>query len=98
MYKDKEELNEISKKITPALKKISNKFIDDLLEIGVNLNTVEDILVYLDFKFRYIGDNESISIEFDIGNLITDEMTVETFVEDIGNKIYNSWLEKGLKL
>ena len=54
MYKDKEELNEISKKITPNLKELSNKFINDLLEIGVNLNTVEDILVYLDFKFRYI--------------------------------------------
>ena len=36
--------------------------------------------------------------EFNIGNLIADEMTVETFVEEIGNKIYNSWLEKGLKL
>ena len=54
MYKDKEELNEISEKITPNLKELSNKFINDLLEIGVNLNTVEDILVYLDFKFRYI--------------------------------------------
>ena len=37
MYKDKEELNEISKKNTPDLKELSNKFINDLLEIGVNL-------------------------------------------------------------
>mgnify|MGYP000228694359 FL=1 len=44
MYKDKEELNEISEKITPNLKELSNKFINDLLEIGVNLNMVEDIL------------------------------------------------------
>ena len=44
MYKDKEELNEISKKNTPDLKELSNKFINDLLEIGVNLNMVEDIL------------------------------------------------------
>ena len=54
MYKDKEELNEISKKITPNLKELSNKFINDLLEIGVNLNMVEDILIYLDCKLRYI--------------------------------------------
>ena len=54
MYKDKEELNEISKKITPDLKELSNKFINDLLEIGVNLNMVEDILIYLDCKLRYI--------------------------------------------
>ena len=54
MYKDKEELNEISKKNTPDLKELSNKFINDLLEIGVNLNMVEDILIYLDCKLRYI--------------------------------------------
>ena len=54
MYKDKEELNEVSKKITPDLKELSNKFINDLLEIGVNLNMVEDILIYLDCKLRYI--------------------------------------------
>lgn len=57
MYKDKEELNEISKKITPDLKELSNKFINDLLEIGVNLNMVEDILIYLDCKLRYIEEN-----------------------------------------
>jgi len=54
MYKDKEELNEISKKNTPDLKELSNKFINDLLEIGVNLNMVEDILIYLDCKLRYV--------------------------------------------
>ena len=54
MYKDKEELNEISKKNTHDLKELSNKFINDLLEIGVNLNMVEDILIYLDCKLRYI--------------------------------------------
>lgn len=62
MYKDKEELNEISKKITPNLKELSNKFINDLLEIGVNLNMVEDILIYLDCKLRYIEENESIPV------------------------------------
>lgn len=62
MYKDKEELNEISKKNTPDLKELSNKFINDLLEIGVNLNMVEDILIYLDCKLRYIEENESIPI------------------------------------
>ena len=46
--------NEISKKNTPDLKELSNKFINDLLEIGVNLNMVEDILIYLDCKLRYI--------------------------------------------
>ena len=54
MYKDKEELNEISKKNTPDLKKISNKLKNNLLKIGVNLNMVEDILIYLDCKLRYI--------------------------------------------
>ena len=54
MYKDKEELNEISEKITPNLKELSNKFINDLLEIGVNLNMVEYNLIYLDCKLRYI--------------------------------------------
>ena len=42
------------KKNTPDLKELSNKFINDLLEIGVNLNMVEDILIYLDCKLRYI--------------------------------------------
>ena len=27
---------------------------NDLLEIGVNLNMVEDILIYLDCKLRYV--------------------------------------------
>ena len=54
MCKDKEELNAISQNITPNLKELSNMFINDLLEIGVNLNMVEDILIYLDCKLRYV--------------------------------------------
>ena len=63
-----------------------------------NIDYMDEGITYETGTSQAVNYNITNTNEFNIGNLIADEMTVETFVEDIGNKIYNSWLEKGLKL
>ena len=63
-----------------------------------NIDYMDEGITYETGTSQAVNYNITNTNEFNIGNLIADEMTVETFVEEIGNKIYNSWLEKGLKL
>lgn len=63
-----------------------------------NIDYMDEGITYETGTSQAVNYNITNTNEFNIGTLIADEMTVETFVEEIGNKIYNSWLEKGLKL